>query len=195
MRIAVDVDGVLADQIAPLIPRLKQKYGILIKPDEITSWEYVLSTGTNIRTEIEEALEDPEFLLNMPVVEGALFGMTQLCKCHRVYVATARQPRLAELTSRWLRKHGIPHRCLVSTDSRGKAALDADVLIDDNIENIQLFCESGRHGVLFDRSWNRSMDTAKSARISRALNWLHVLEIVRQIQVDPGSGYACTPHA
>lgn len=180
MEIAVDVDGVLADQIAAIIPRLRQRYGIVIDPDEITSWAHPLSCGTDICQEIEEALRDPQFLLGMPVVQGAVRGMSELCKTHKVCVATGRHPALKELTARWLRMHGIPYARLVSTYHSGKVALRAQVLIDDNVGNVVSFCQTGRYGVLFNRAWNRHV--GRLDRLFRARDWSHVVEIVKGIE-------------
>jgi len=51
----------------------------------------------------------------------------------------------------------------VSTYSHGKAALRGSLLIDDNADNIRLLCQSGWYGILFDRSWNRALETTHVA--------------------------------
>ena len=40
MHVGIDVDGVLADNVPGLIPRIRQRHGVIITRAEISQWDY-----------------------------------------------------------------------------------------------------------------------------------------------------------
>ena len=99
-RIGVDVDGVLANQIDGVIPRIKERYGIAITYDEIATWNQPIGTRTDIKTEIEDAMSDPVYILGMSSHVGAQAFMQQLWPDNTIVVVTARPREARELTKK-----------------------------------------------------------------------------------------------
>ena len=70
LTIGIDVDGVLADQIAGVLPLIRERYDINLRYEDITDWRLPIA-NTDIAQEIVRAQENREYVLNMRVHEGA----------------------------------------------------------------------------------------------------------------------------
>ena len=75
--IGVDIDGVLGDQVTPILREINKKYQTNYTKEDIIEWDYPIE-DTDIETEINNALKDKEYILNMPVIDGAKIGMSYL---------------------------------------------------------------------------------------------------------------------
>src|SRR5579862_59453 len=77
--IGVDVDGVLAEQIPALLERLRLRKNIAtsISKASVAEWAFRFD-GTDIATEMEEALLDPQFVTGMLPVTGSVSAMESL---------------------------------------------------------------------------------------------------------------------
>jgi 5'(3')-deoxyribonucleotidase len=155
VTVGIDLDGVLADQIADVLPRIRRRLGIDLSYDAIT--EFRLRLGpTDLAHEIKRAQTDPSYLLNMPVHEGAGGLLDELARHHRIIIITARPTASRHLTERWLSAHGFRCDALINAEEAKKSIYGADVLIDDYTENIRDFtAQSNGLGILVDRPWNR----------------------------------------
>lgn len=71
LKVGFDVDGVLGNQIAGVIPRVKRRHGIDLKYEDVTDWRLPIGESS-IDHEILAAMDDPDYLLYMPVHVGAL---------------------------------------------------------------------------------------------------------------------------
>jgi 5'(3')-deoxyribonucleotidase len=154
LKIAVDIDGVLADQVGAVLKKIEERYGNRYSRDEINCahWSF---KGRDIWSEITELLTDPEYVMRLSVIEGSQAAIRQLNK-HYVCVVTARQPEAETATKQWLSTH-FP--CLTEyyyAKTGDKHSIPSDVLIDDFDLNIVEFVKSGpnRHGILFVQPWS-----------------------------------------
>jgi 5'(3')-deoxyribonucleotidase len=155
LTVGIDLDGVLGDQIADVLPRIKQRLGIELAPDEITEFRLPLGT-TNLSEEIVEAQHDANYLLTMPAHPGGVELVNALRTRHRVLLITARPAALRSVTAQWLQIQGLVFDGVVNALEEQKSVYGADVLIDDYTRNIREFLEkSSGLGVLVDRPWNR----------------------------------------
>ncbi len=80
MRVAIDIDGVIADQIAGVLERIEKQYGVRMTREEVRAWDQpVPGTTTDIKIEIEKALStDPTYILGMPAIEGSVESIARL---------------------------------------------------------------------------------------------------------------------
>jgi 5'(3')-deoxyribonucleotidase len=188
-KLVVDVDGVIADQITPVLKRLNEKDPDLnMTKDQIRKWDQPIKgpkTSTDIKTEIENSLCDSQFVFNMGLIPGAKEALIELAKKHEIIIATTRPSVSNEATQEWLRENGIPFHRYVNMRLLGKGCVSGDILIDDNPDNIFAFSAKGRHAFLFDQPWNEGdpkIGTAsKEGRVVRAHGWEEVVKIIRTL--------------
>lgn len=184
MTIAVDLDGVLVEQVKPVIEKLKEEIkGLKLCKCDIVEWEYPIG-NTNIKVEIEKAEQEEEFIRQMPPIEGAVEALRQLSKKFNIVIATSRERCTDQWNRDWLDKHGLPFR-LINTCSEGKSLPNVDILIDDYIGNIEGFISSGpanKRAILFAQPWNHDIrsiyDLIASGRVKIAHSWEAVLSIL-----------------
>lgn len=89
---------------------------------------------------------------------------------HRLFVPYF-HAQAASQTIMWLEKHGIPYRdlCLIED----KAAVSADIYVEDTEKNVQAIQDAGRDVICFTNSTNRKFD----AKL-RAGSWDDAKEII-----------------
>jgi 5'(3')-deoxyribonucleotidase len=154
LKIAVDIDGVLADQVGAVLWRIEKEYGLKYLKSDVNRAHWTFS-GREIWSEIARLLADPEYTLSIPLIEGSQKGIEQLAD-HDVCVVTARRPNAEDATKQWLSNH-FP--CLTEyyrTKTGTKQDIPSGVLIDDLDMNIVEFVKSNpnRHGILFLHPWS-----------------------------------------
>lgn len=182
--IAVDMDGVVVEQVIPVLEKLKREMNVDLRKCDITDWEYPIKE-TNIKIEIERAEREEKFVRQMPPMEDAMEAIKILSGKFDIVIATSRESSTDSWSRRWLGSQGIPYKKLVNTRSQGKALLSVDLLIDDYIGNIEDFIRNGtlaRQAILFAQPWNhdtrRINDLLASGRVRIAHSWKTVLAIL-----------------
>lgn len=96
MKIAVDIDGVLADQVSAVLKVIEKEYGLKYLKSDINRAHWTFS-GREIWSEIGRLLADPDYTLSLPLIEGSQEGIEQIAG-HDVFVVTARRPNAEEAT-------------------------------------------------------------------------------------------------
>ena len=182
-KIAVDIDGVLADQVSLILAKLNQKYGLSLTKTDITEWDTRIA-DTDIKTEIENALLDPDYVLSLPVIEGSENGMRYLFENYYVTISTSRPKETEDATIKWLSSH-FEYHDFCNTSGRGKDCIVSDFLIDDYIPNIEMFVKANRTGLLFSQPWNKDRTSIQNL-IARSIvyscnNWSEVIEVLELI--------------
>jgi 5'(3')-deoxyribonucleotidase len=154
LKIAVDIDGVLADQVGAALEAIEKEYGLMYQKSDVNRVHWTFS-GREIWSEIARLLADPEYTLNIPLIEGSQEGIKLLAN-YNMCVVTARRPNSEEATKKWLNTY-FPslkeyHRASTGT----KHSIPVDVLIDDLDLNILEFVKSdpNRRGILFVHPWS-----------------------------------------
>lgn len=181
--IAVDMDGVLVEQVVPVLQKLKKEKSIDLCKNDITDWEYPIG-DTDIKSEIERAERDEEFVQKMPPMEGASEALKILSKKFDIVVATSRETCSDPWSRQWLAKHSITYNRLINTRSEGKVLHGINLLIDDYIGNIEEFMRNGppnRRAILFAQPWNRNTeqinDLIEAGKVKIAHSWQSVLPV------------------
>lgn len=188
MKIGIDIDGVLADQVAAVLLEIEKDYGQRYLKSDINRahWSF---QGIEIWTEISRLLSDPDYVIRVPVIEGSQKAIKQLSGIdHDLLVVTARRPHTEEATRRWLKAH-FPcldqyHHARTGT----KHSIPSDVLIDDLDLNIVEFVKSDpdRRGILFLHPWSLN-DTdieEHSDQVFFCPEWQSVVKAVAEISLD-----------
>lgn len=177
--IGIDVDGVLANQIHGIQPRVRARLGMELRYEDITDWRLPLG-NSDIAKEIGIALEDPEYVVGMPVHDGAREVVDGLYTRNRIVMITGRPPETRAWTSQWLQNHGFTLDDVVNIKERNKSFYRTDVLVDDYIENIREYLmNTNGTAILVDQPWNRRdrRELDEWVRTER----LHVVETIREV--------------
>lgn len=155
--IAVDVDGVLANQIAHLLPIIKHKHDVELKYGDVKEWDLKVGS-TDIAKIIREEQKHKRYVQSMPTISGASDAVNTLIHKFKIVIVTARAPESDAWTKKWLMANGIPYDAYVNTKEGNKHNTDIDysILIDDYLGNIEQYLEqSDGKAVLFSQPWNQ----------------------------------------
>lgn len=172
--IAVDIDGVLANQIVGVLPRIRARLGINLKYDDITEFRMKLG-DSDIAKEITSAYEDPDYILTMPVHRGARDLVDSLYRRNEVVLLTARPPVTKSLTLQWLDRNGFTFDRLLNVTEETKGLYGSDVLIDDYVGNIRQYLDRASGlAILVSQPWNQ--DAPKELAEWQASNRLCIVK-------------------
>ncbi len=190
MKIGIDVDGVLADLVTPLIQFHNEKYGTELSVEDVKGYDLAEAwevSDAEHRRRIDDFLQSDR-VSNLEPLEDARGVIDILASKHDLYVLTARKPAIArEATERWVNER-FPDSfedVLFSEDSSSKAALceenDITLLIDDNPDHVRACSEHDVTGVLFRQPWNEDADLPE--HVPKVHGWSQVLQLVRNIEM------------
>lgn len=183
LKIAVDIDGVLADQVTVVLKRLNVKYNLSLTKNDISEWDYKIA-DTNIKIEIEKALQEKEYVLSLPVIQGAKEGMDYLYQNHYVTIATSRPKETESETKEWISLY-FGYHDFCNTRGASKNCVQSDVLIDDHIPNIEDFAKTRGFGLLFSQPWNQKRSRIDSmmreGKVYYCNNWEDVINTVKKL--------------
>jgi 5'(3')-deoxyribonucleotidase len=184
ITIAVDMDGVLVEQVVPVLQKLKKEIGVDLCKCDITEWEYPID-NTDIKSEIERAEREEQFVREMPPMKNASEALHILSREYKIVIATSRESSTDRWSRVWLHNHSMKYSRFINTRMHGKNLCDADVLIDDYMDNIQEFIRNGppgRQAILSAQPWNHDpgaiSDLISSGKVKIAHSWSTVLAIL-----------------
>ena len=183
MKIAVDIDGVLADQVGTVLKVIEKEYGVKYLKSDVDRAHWTFAGG-ELWSEIGRLLANPEYTLSLPLIEGSQKGIEQLID-HDIFVVTARRPNAENATKQWLKTH-FPCLTKYYRASTGtKHTIPSDVLIDDLDMNIVEFVRSdpNRRGILFVHPWSiNDMDIENySDQVHYCPEWKSVVKAIHDI--------------
>jgi 5'(3')-deoxyribonucleotidase/uncharacterized membrane protein len=187
IKLVVDVDGVLTDQVTPVLERINRKFGTHYTKADINHWDEPLPLAhTDIKTEIENSHLEPEFILGLKPIPGAQKALADLSKYCEITIATQRAGVANKPTRQWLKNNRIPFDKYVNTGSKQKGLVDGSILIDDYSNNILDFVRQGKAAIVFTQPWNANDPVLSGVEhIQRAGSWDDIYEMVNRLEL-PG---------
>lgn len=167
MKIALDVDGVLADVIVSWLEH-NNKIRTEILKQEITDWDFWKKFNINQYDFYAELSRCWENWHDIPPTEPRLSDLTRkISKIGQVDIVTARERSTDSFVKDWLEHHGISFENYVSVASGPmKAGLDYDIFIDDSPLNAVKILQSKKRIFLYDQPWNQGIADKRVHRIS-----------------------------
>jgi len=167
MKIALDVDGVLADVIQSWLNynnSIRQE----ISRQEISDWDFWKKFKINrydFYTELSSCWEN---WMSVPPTETNLSLTTKnLSKIGQVDIVTARERSTDSFVKNWLNHYDISYDNYVSViDGPMKANLDYDVFIDDSPLNALKIIEQKKKIILYSQPWNQHILEDQIHRVS-----------------------------
>ena len=159
LKIALDVDGVLADTIRSWLRLCNIRFGMNLTYDQIDHWNFWKDVGIN--------QDDFEGLFNqawydwrvLPPTEDKIAAKVELLKnIGEVDIVTGRTPDTMEYVEKWLAMQKINcNKIVVVEPDKTKGHLDYDVFIDDSPLNAIDATERGKTALVYDQPWNRHL--------------------------------------
>ena len=167
MKIALDVDGVIADVIQSWLNynnSIRQE----ISKQEISEWDFWKKFKINrydFYTELSSCWEN---WMSVPPTETNLSLTTKnLSKIGQVDIVTARERSTDSFVKNWLNHYDISYDNYVSViDGPMKANLDYDVFIDDSPLNALKIIEQKKKIILYSQPWNQHILEDQIHRVS-----------------------------
>lgn len=186
MRIAVDLDGVLADTMVTVCHILNMKRSTRLKPESFDRWKAWQTAGIS-KEEFFRALDESWFQWeNVPPTEQELdVKVGRLLEFGSVDIVTGRSLATVDDANSWLKKHLIPFNSFVRTNdsTKAKVILDYDLYVDDSAELMSLIASRLQgSGILYLRPWNRK--SPDMPRIFKAQGWDQIPDIVKRLHTQ-----------
>jgi uncharacterized HAD superfamily protein len=183
LRIAVDLDGVLADTIVTVCRILNEKRRMPLSVESFNQWNAWEIAGIS-RDEFFNVLDEAWFSWKeVPPTEGNLAEkVDRIREFGLVDIVTGRSPGTVRPAKHWLEKAGIQYDSFVRSynTTDGKAQLNYDVYVDDNAELMSMLAARPHAtGILYLQPWNRNVATMP--RIYIAQGWDEIPSILQKV--------------
>jgi len=161
LKIALDLDGVLAEPMVIVCESLSKKAGRRITLDDITQWDppdlIALAQGNFGDLLNDVWLNDWE---RIPTTEPELSRKVCKLKEHgRVDIVTGRSSHTVRVAKLWLERYEVPYDNFVRVPgSTGKLKLDYNVYVDDAPRLMELLASTlDKVGIVYTKPWNRNV--------------------------------------
>lgn len=138
-RIAIDMDGVMADSTQHYIDWYAARYGVKVEKASLLGKPE--TTGFPLEGVVRQFLYTPGFFRTKPVIPGAQEVIKALHDKHEVYIVSAAMEFPQSLSEKlaWLEEY-FPFISWHNIVFCGyKNIVDADYMIDDHIKNLSTF--------------------------------------------------------
>ncbi|MDW8083806.1 MAG: hypothetical protein RMI49_01190 [Candidatus Caldarchaeum sp.] len=169
MKIALDVDGVLADLAGMIIKIYREATGVHISRDMITEWEFWVKLNLTRNQFVKLIVMAWERWSEMEPLENDLAEDSEnLMKVGEVDILTQRPAETINFVKKWLKLHGVNYRRFVWVPLHAsKASFYYDVYIDDSPRLAEKLANKRSVLLLYDQNWNKKVPHASNiVRIS-----------------------------
>ena len=182
LRIAVDLDGVLADTMVAFCKILNNRHSTQFTVDSFgrwNAWEIAHITKDEFFRTFDEAWFDWK---TIPTIEENIGErVRRIRKFGRVDVVTGRSEKTVQPAKAWLKQYQVPYDSFVRTNgTEAKAKRSYDVFIEDSPELMSLLASNlDRCGILYTQPWNKNAGTMK--RVFRVNQWEQIPAVLEQV--------------
>lgn len=181
-KIALDVDGVLADVMQAWLDATNPGRFVPLTKSDMNRWDFW--SRRHIKRRDFYAQLDSCWMSweTIPPTEAHLNTTTRaLSGLGTVDIVTARTPVTNPSVKMWLDRQNITYdRYVQVAAGRMKAGLDYDIFIDDSPVNAEAFLQSGKRVLLYGQPWNASMDSSSDLLV-RISNLEQAIAAIREL--------------
>jgi uncharacterized HAD superfamily protein len=178
LRIAIDIDDVLADSLPEFLEAFNRRFELQVSVTE-AGWE-IFRRHPEIPPEEIQAffaeLYQADFLGSRPLLPGAREGVERLHReGHQLFIITGRLRQDRDITERWLLQRGLSSffQEIVFRDGiqaplhkrRAAERLRLNMLLEDEYEVALAAAELPVRVLVFDRPWNQGPLPSRAFRI------------------------------
>jgi uncharacterized HAD superfamily protein len=188
MKIAIDVDEVLAEQLDSLVKFYEEETGQYVSKEEFFSynWADVWKISLEEAIEWDRKFKESPYFENISVVEGAKEAIQKLKDEHEIYVVTSRPIEFKQKTVEWLWNHfgidesriflsGDFHRTQGKTKEQICSDLGISVIIDDRGDFGLNYARVGMKVLMPDKPWNQEFE---HENLIRCDGWEGILDCI-----------------
>jgi len=167
MKIGIDLDGVIANNIPEIVFRLK-KLGIESDPTKWPSYYIEDHVDGLPKNWAREQFSDPLFYKNCMATEDSFYSINEwFYSGNDIYIITSRQNHLEEVTLNWLDEWSIPYNEVFMGVPRLEKYkilenLEADMMIEDHPHEAMIVRERGFTSYLISTPYNRGFKYGES---------------------------------
>ena len=181
LKIAVDLDGVLAETMEVWCKKASELLGHRIRLEDLDSWASWRKFGITkdqFFLLLDEAWDSWEEI--PPTEPGLAAKVAKVELLGSLDIVTGRSKQTVEGAKNWLAHHKIPYERFVRVQGwRDKVFLNYDVYIDDAPELMPLISRNPRmRAILYTRPWNR--DVSSMPRVFRVENWAQIPSVLER---------------
>ena len=173
--VAVDCDDVILNLIESWLSSYNRKFDDNLKEESITEWKISDFVKPEAKSAIYDFVHKPRVFSKAKPVEGALEAVNYMREHNsRIIYVTANDPMNVKFG--WLKDHGFiedKDDLVVASD---KSLIIADMIIDDNFDNVHYF---NGLGMLFTKPWNKKYTSSDMRNNMVRINgWSHFMDIM-----------------
>jgi len=197
MRIAVDLDGVLAGLQDAFLRELNTDFGTNYSTEDWESWDAYKYFSIFQVVEEKFGIEAAKHLMwryfdlawliwrKMPVIHDSVDGVKYLKEKYnmptdRVDIVSTRNRNTVGDSINWLQYHRFPYDTYIALDAFGrhsKLELDYDLYVDDSPQLAKEILDyPNKELLLFNQPWNQ--DVELNHNITRVFGWSDILQII-----------------
>ena len=179
MKIAIDLDGVLADASKIWMRLLNERFDIKVDKSNVDQWDFWKKIGISKKSFEEvfddawkewQAIDETEIGLKENIDEIKDFGKTDL--------VTARNKKTMDDVMRWLEMTKITFDGIVVVDENYlKGNLDYDIFIDDSPIQVMEIANLDKVALIYDQPWNRHISSSNN--LIRIKNFTEVISYIK----------------
>ncbi len=168
-RITVDLDGVVADLVTPLLSLVAKRYDLHYRFEDVRHYqlERVMPSlsADDVLTMVEETISEKHF--QIPAVPGAVSTLQQLSHSYELAIITSRKDIWRVPTEHWIQRElpAIPLETFFTTTADGNVLnghkstilrdLGSVLHLEDGLHFAKEVAEQGIPVILFDQPWNQ----------------------------------------
>ncbi|MFC1942850.1 hypothetical protein ACFLWU_06530 [Chloroflexota bacterium] len=180
--VGVDIDGVILDLGAAMLPLLSEVCARPVACQDLCSWDLgeALGIGQKTMERTWKRLFVSDALRYAPPIDGAIAGLSALSE-HEVWLVTSRPISTQRLTLSWLNDNRVHYDQIVFSRLGNKLSAGPmfNVFVEDFLDEAITIAEAGIFTVLFDQPWNQTSKLPVNCK--RAYNWDGVLQLINNL--------------
>jgi uncharacterized HAD superfamily protein len=182
LTIGLDIDGVIVDYAAVMLPLLSEVCRRPVTAEDICTYD--ITECLNIDDESAEYVWQQtlgtDLLMNAPPIDGAVEGLTAL-NGHEIWIVTGRPSTLQGLTESWLSRRNIRYDRIIFDRIMNKMMVgpEFDVFVEDFLDGARVIAEAGVYTLLFNQPWNQSPALPKNCR--RVYDWTTIVSLIKEL--------------
>lgn len=194
IRVGIDVDGVLADLLSPLMKIVSDLLGKTLTVDHVETWDleelFEKHDALHLVPELWARAREPSFCRKLDPLPGSIEGVRMIQEAGaEVFVVTSPLHDATTWTydrEVWLKEHfAIDRKHVVHTHD--KSTFHGHILVDDKPSNVLAWADAQparepRTGFLWDQSWNKDVDV--SGIVVRTASWMDIVSKIRAFQLS-----------
>lgn len=180
LRIALDLDGVLADATDNWMGIVRERFGISLEKSQIDEWSFWNNLGM-----VEEQFDEifSEAWRNWETIKETEENLSEkverLTSLGELEIVTGRSRETIGYVTKWMSRKGINCKKIVLVGTHSpKAHLDYHIFIDDSPLHVSDAADRGKVAILYDQPWNRKLPEREN--LIRVKSLLEASEIIEQ---------------